>query len=168
MRRSSLELGPAKPPVQLFVKLEYRSATPEDANECVRTRGLTRENAVSVQRLAEYGITAESWANDIRSGELPGFICMAGDQFAGYCFGSSTTGEVIVLVVLPAHENHGVGSKLLSLVVSHLQAIGHQRLFLGCSSDPSVRSYGFYRHHGWKSTGTEDSHGDEVLELVRP
>ena len=146
----------------------YRPATPEDAAECVRTRGLTRENAVSVQRLAEFGITAESWANDIRSGELPGFVCTAGRQMAGYCFGSSTTGEIMVLVVLPEHENQGVGGKLLSLVVSQLLAFGHRRLFLGCSPDPSVRSYGFYRHHGWQSTGTLDSHGDEVLEWVIP
>jgi GNAT superfamily N-acetyltransferase len=92
---------------------------------------------------------------------------MAGTEMAGYCFGSSATGEVIVLALLPVHEGHGVGRHLLNLVVSHLGALGHERLFLGCSSDPSVRSYGFYRRLGWQSTGAVDSHGDEVLELVR-
>ncbi|WP_442906753.1 hypothetical protein [Janthinobacterium sp. 67] len=29
--------------------------------------------------------------------------------------------------------------------MAELRAQGHQRLFLGCSSDPASRSYGFYR-----------------------
>ena len=132
----------------------------------MRIRGLTRENGVSAQRLAELGITAESWAHDIRSEVLPGFICMAGTKMAGYCFGSSTTGEVIVLALQPAYERLGIGRELLNLVVAHLHALGHQRLFLGCSSDSSVRSYGFYRHLGWQGTETVDAHGDEILELV--
>lgn len=166
-RPLSVRRRPRKPPLQLLVHLEYRSATPLDVSECVRIRGLTRENAISAQCLAALGITTESWANGIRSGELPGFICMAGTEMVGYCFGSSATGEVIVLALLPVHEGLGIGRHLLNLVVSHLHALGHQRLFLGCSSDPSVRSYGFYRRLGWKSTGTVDNHGDEVLELER-
>jgi hypothetical protein len=54
---------------------------------------------------------------------------------------------------------------LLQLVIDDLRSQGHGRLFLGCASDPAVRSYGFYRHLGWVSTGTTDLHGDEVLEL---
>jgi len=92
---------------------------------------------------------------------------MTGTEMTGYCFGSSATGEVIVLALLPVYEGLGIGRHLLSLVVSHLSELGHERLFLGCSSDPSVRSYGFYRHLGWQSTGAVDSHGDEVLQLVR-
>jgi GNAT superfamily N-acetyltransferase len=134
--------------------------------ECVRIRGLTRENAVSAERLEALGITSESWASDIQSGELPGFVCMAGSEMAGYCFGSSSTGEVIVLALQPAYEGRGVGRKLLDLVVSQLRSFGHSRLFLGCSSDPAVRSYGFYRHLGWQSTGEFDDRGDEVLELI--
>ena len=146
--------------------LEYRPAIPTDAPECIRIRGLTRENAVSEQRLRTLGITAESWATEVRSGNLPGFVCTAGLQMAGYCFGASKTGEVVVLALLPHYESQGVGRRLLSLVVAQLRARGHDRLYLGCSSDPSARSYGFYRYLGWQSTGNVDHHGDEVLELV--
>jgi hypothetical protein len=38
-------------------------------------------------------------------------------------------------------------------------------LFLGCAADPAVRSYGFYRHLGWRSTSTFNEAGDEVLEF---
>jgi len=145
--------------------LEYRPATPDDVPECIRLRGRTRENAVSEERLRAAGITAESWGNDIQSGALPGFVCCSGGDIAGYCFGEVASGEVVVLSLLPAFEDQGIGKRLLGLVVELLRTFGHARLFLGCSSDPAVRSHGFYRHLGWSSTGAVDRFGDEVLEL---
>lgn len=147
---------------------EYRPALPSDAPECVRLRGLTRENAISEQRLAEIGITSQTWGEDIRSGELPGYVCRDGDQMVGYCFGAAKTGELVVLLVLPSHEGRGIARHLLGLVCNTLTQFGHRRLFLGCSSDPNVRSYGFYRHLGWQSTGELDQYEDEVLEFYPP
>lgn len=147
--------------------VDYRRAVPQDATECVRLRGLTRENAISPQRLAEIGITATTWAQVICSDELPGFICLEAGSIVAYCFGSSRTGEIVVLVVMPSHEGRGIGRSLLGLVGALLRQYGHERLFLGCSSDPKVRSYGFYRHLGWRSTGTVDQNGDEVLAYVQ-
>ena len=146
--------------------LELRRARPEDAAECVRLRGLTRENAVSEDRLREYGVTVQSWAADIESGALPGWVARSAGRIVGYCFGAAKTGEVVVLALHPAHEGQGLGSQLLRRVVQELRNHGHARLFLGCSPDPKVRSYGFYRHLGWKSTGAFDAHGDELLELT--
>ena len=37
--------------------LSFRRATPEDIGTCVILRGLTRENAIPVERLAAMGIT---------------------------------------------------------------------------------------------------------------
>lgn len=147
--------------------LTFVPASPADAAECVRLRGLTRENAVSEQRLAAMGITAASWAEDIRTGASPGFVARSADGgLAGYCFGDARTGEVLVLALLPAFEGRGIGRGLLERVVAQLRALGHRRLFLGCATDPGVRSHGFYRHLGWRSTGRLDAHGDEVLELL--
>ncbi len=92
----------------------------------------------------------------------------AGDELAGYCFGNMNTGEVVVLAIRPQYENQGVGRQLLSFVVEQLGHCGHKKVFLGCSSDPSVRSYGFYRHLGWRSTGVIDERDDEILELKLP
>ncbi len=143
----------------------YRQAVVADAAECVRLRGRTRENAVSEQRLADAGITVESWGNDIRSGKLPGHVCIHQGELVGYCFGDRGTGEVVVLALLPAFERQGIGKDLLSRVVRDLVAAGHDRLFLGCSDDPASRSHGFYRHLGWHSTGAMDANGDEILAL---
>ena len=149
-----------KPP-----QLRFRPAEPRDGPECVSLRGQTRENAFSAEQLRAIGVTAESWADNIRSGALPGFVCTSSDRMVGYCFGSRETGEIEVLAVLPDFEDQGIGRELLSRTLAELRAIGHRRAFLGCSPDPASRSYGFYRHLGWRSTNTFDKYGDEVLEL---
>ena len=144
--------------------LQYRLAVPDDVADCVALRGKTRENAVSVARLAAVGITVQSWSDEVRSGALPGHICLSEGQIVGYCFGAIETGEIVVLALLPDFENQGIGRDLLQRVVLLLRTHGHSRLFLGCSKDPASRSYGFYRHLGWRSTGTLDQSGDEILE----
>jgi N-acetylglutamate synthase-like GNAT family acetyltransferase len=144
--------------------LTYRPAVPEDIAACIDLRGKTRENAVSVERLATLGITHESWSRDLADGVLPGYVCLEQGRMVGYCFGDSTTGEVVVLALLPDWEGRGIGKHLLSMIVRDFTHLGFTRLFLGCSSNPKVRSYGFYRYLGWKSTGTLDAAQDEVLE----
>jgi ribosomal protein S18 acetylase RimI-like enzyme len=144
--------------------VELRPATPADIPACVDLRGHTRENAVSAQRLAAMGITVASWSKDVETGTLAGFVCMDGQTLAGYAFGDTVSGEVVVLALLPQYEGQGLGRRLLQRVVEHLGAAGHHRQFLGCSTDPGTRSFGFYRHLGWSSTGTIDHFGDEVLE----
>lgn len=144
--------------------LEYRAAHPDDVPACVDLRGRTRENAVSVERLRAVGITVESWSSDVREGRLPGHVCVADGEIVGYCFGEKASGEIVVLALLPAFENLGIGRTLLRRSMDELIGLGFTRLFLGCASDPSVRSYGFYRHLGWRTTGVCDSRGDEILE----
>lgn len=146
------------------MSLEYRSAAPGDAAECVALRGRTRENAVSAERLRSVGITVQSWGDDIRCGALPGHVCLSNGKIVGYCFGAPEVGEVVVLALLPDFENQGIGRNLLNSVINDLVKHGRSRLFLGCSADPKHRSYGFYRHLGWRSTGSFDQHNDEILE----
>ncbi len=146
--------------------MKYRSALPEDAAECVAVRGKTRQNAFSEEQLRSIGVTVESWGENIRSGALPGHVCTSEQNIVGYCFGSRETGEIEVLVVLPDFENRGIGRELLKRTTEQLAELGHSRLFLGCSPYPTSRSYGFYRHLGWRSTGTFDKNGDEILEIL--
>lgn len=146
------------------MSIQFRSATPEDIATCIVIRGKTRENAISATRLAELGITLQSWSDQVKSHELCGHIGESDGQIVGYCFGASESGEVVVLALLPEYENQGIGKQLLNLMMAELQFLGHQRLFLGCSSDPQVRSHGFYRRLGWRSAGVTDKYGDDMLE----
>jgi GNAT superfamily N-acetyltransferase len=144
--------------------IAYRKAVPADTPTCIMIRGRTRENAISVERLARLGITLESWRAGIADGSLPGHVATERGRIVGYCFGERETGEIAVLALLPEHEGQGVGRTLLNLVVAEFKGFGFDRLFLSCSPDPAVRSYGFYRHLGWRSTGSFDDRGDEILE----
>jgi ribosomal protein S18 acetylase RimI-like enzyme len=144
--------------------IAYRKAAPDDTPACIVLRGMTRENAFSVERLAALGITLESWRAGIADGSLPGHVATADGKIVGYCFGERETGEIAVLALLPEHEGQGLGKALLNLVVADFKEFGFARLFLSCSADPAVRSYGFYRHLGWRSTGSFDDRGDEILE----
>lgn len=144
--------------------LDYRAAVSADAEECVELRGRTRENAISASTLASLGITATTWGSSIETGQLPGRVCTVNSQIVAYCFGDSGTGEIVVLAVLPQYEDRGIGKALLSSVMEELRKLGHKRLFLGCSSNSAHRSYGFYRHLGWRPTGQFDDNDDEVLE----
>lgn len=144
--------------------LIYRKAVSEDIAACIDVRGRTRENAISIKGLRARGITHESWSGDVAAGNCPGYVCLDEGTIVGYCFGDKATGEIVVLALLPDWEGKGIGKNLLDRVVQDFAKLGFQRLFLGCSSNPKVRSYGFYRHLGWKSTGTFDAAQDEILE----
>ena len=146
--------------------ITYRQAIPEDTPACLDLRGRTRENAFSVDELEALGITLESWQAGIADGSLPGYGALVDGELAGYCFGERDTGEIAVLALLPAYEGLGIGKALLARMIEEFKGLGFQRLFLGCSPDPQVRSHGFYRHLGWKPTGEFDAAGDEVLAYV--
>nr|WP_313372409.1 GNAT family N-acetyltransferase [Brucella intermedia] len=147
-------------------RIVYRPATPNDAATCMEIRGRTRENAFSEKELNALGITKETWADDIRNGSMPGYVCCVDGTIAGYCFGDKDSGEVVVLALLPEYEGIGIGKALLNRIVSDFRSMGFRRLFLGCAADPVVRSYGFYRHLGWSPTGERDELGDDILELL--
>ena len=144
--------------------IAYLRAIPDDTPACIVLRGMTRENAFSIERLAALGITLESWQAAIADGGLPGHVATAAGRIVGYCFGERETGEIAVLALLPDYEDRGIGKTLLNLVIAEFKGLGFARLFLSCSADPAARSYGFYRHLGWLSTGSFDDRGDEILE----
>ncbi|ALX12419.1 acetyltransferase [Burkholderia cepacia JBK9] len=145
--------------------LIWRKAVPGDAAACIALRGRTRENALTEAQLRDLGITAESWDAGIRDGLFSGHACFANGTMVGYCFGDTGSGEIVVLAMLPAYEGAGIGKRLLRRVIDDFAASGFTSLFLGCSTDPASRSYGFYRHLGWIPTGQLDEAGDEILTL---
>lgn len=146
----------------------FRATVPEDAPRCVDIRGRTREHAFSADALRTLGITAHSWAEDIRAGRLIGHLCTVGGEVVGHGFlarETGETGEIVVVALLAEHEAQGIGRALMDRLVADGRRLGWSRLHLGCSADPASRSHGFYRRLGWTPTGEIDALGDEVLEL---
>lgn len=144
----------------------YRKAVAEDAAECIAVRSQTRENAFTLEELHNYGVTPETIGSQISNSTICGYVCLNENQIVGYCFGAYATAEIIVLALLPDYENNGIGKTLLNMVLDEFRRSGAVQAFLGCSTDPTVRAYGFYRHLGWLGTGEHDDMGDEILVLA--
>ncbi|GHD61064.1 GNAT family N-acetyltransferase [Jeongeupia chitinilytica] len=126
-------------------------------------RGQTRDNALTPEELAGYGITPESSAAAMQRGEVKGWLCEIDGRIVGFASGDRDGGEMLVLALLPDFEGRGIGKALLGCVVAWLQSLGHARIWLVANPDPKVRAHGFYRRCGWVATG-EMINGEEVME----
>lgn len=143
-----------------------REAAESDMDSLFDIRARTRENAISRGYLESIGITAESWAESIRSGDQRTWICFDGATPVAFSGADATSGEVVVLAVLPDYEGRGIGKRLLGCAVDWLRSRGWRRLWLATDPNPGVRSHGFYRAQGWRPTGErQERAGDEILVL---
>ncbi|MGR4068661.1 GNAT family N-acetyltransferase [Billgrantia sp. C5P2] len=145
--------------------LNFRGTQLSDIESLFFVRERTRENAIPRERLASLGITPQSIASSLASGQLVSYVCECESTVVGFCSGDLESGEVLVLAVLSEYEGLGIGKELICRVVEALQAAGHRELWLGASPDASSRAHGFYRAQGWRADGTYDGNGDELLVL---
>ena len=143
--------------------LTFRETQVGDIEDMFSVRARTRQNPISKEHLATYGITSASSAADMASGKMKGWGCFHHAALVGFCNGDSTTGEVLVLAVLPEYEGNGIGTRLLSHVVEWLRSMGFQQPWLAASPDPRIRAHGFYRALGWQPSGRSLGNGDEIL-----
>lgn len=90
--------------------IEYRAARPSDVPECFLLRGKTRENSISAEGLKARGITVESWAQDLRQGLLPGYVCLADEKLIGFCFGDKKLAKLLYSHSCPGSRIKGSAS----------------------------------------------------------
>ena len=145
--------------------MQYREMKREDVEEVLRVRTLTRENALTMEELADMGITPESTSRLLEE-DVRGWVCEESGEVLGFVMGDGGSGEVLVLAVLPQHEGRGIGRQLLISVEDWLFSRGHAELWLLENPDPAIRAYGFYRSLGWFPTG-EFRGEEQVLKLRR-
>ena len=148
--------------------ITLRKAVPADLPRCIAIRGLTRDNPIPEDTLATIGVTPQSWQTPLQQGVFTGVVAEHEGTIIGYCFGDLTTGEVLVLALLPDYEGAGTGKRLLADVVDKLTASGHSEPWLAAAPEPTVRAHGFYRKLGWVPTGQRDAQGDEILKYSTP
>lgn len=147
------------------MELLFREARPADVEDMFSVRGRTRQNPIQREQLAVFGIAPASIAMSMRSGAVKGWVCLHNDNLVGFCIGDGTTGEILVLALLPDYEGVGAGKRLLNDAIDWLWSLGNVHPWLAASSDPSIRAYGFYRALGWKPTGKFLENGDQILRL---
>lgn len=143
--------------------LHYRTTQPEDVDRLFLIRANTRENPIPTERLAQQGITPASFHQGLQHQTICGWVCVSEGVVVGFCNADLTTGEVLVLALLPEFEGQGIGRQLLQRVVAELQQAGLSPIWLAADSNPRVRAHGFYRKLGWVPSGEVLENGDEVL-----
>ena len=152
--------------MQTAMRHTFRPTEVRDIPSLYVVRASTRQNAISQEQLIAWGITPESTAQGLLSHEYFGMVCEDNGAIVGFCTGNTTTGEIMVLAVLPEYEGQGIGKALLDGVVARLQKLDLASLWLACSPDPASRSHGFYRANGWVANGARLENGDEVLTCI--
>jgi ribosomal protein S18 acetylase RimI-like enzyme len=130
-----------------------RSIRLDEIGETFVVRANTAENSISAERLDELGITPESIAVDLQTGQQQGWICRDAEKMLGFCFADMHTGEVIVVAVLKNYEGKGIGKRLLQMAVSELQSRNSPEIWLWANANPEHRALRFYQEQGWALTG---------------
>jgi GNAT superfamily N-acetyltransferase len=147
--------------------VSIRPITLADIPALFHVRPLTRENALTIDELRTLGITPESvatWLGGSTSGWL--WEASTGDV-VGFCMADCSTGELLVIALLPEYEGCGIGGQLMQHAESWLAQSGCTRAWLTTDIDQSLRAYGFYRHRGWTDWKLERGLRWMQLELTR-
>src|SRR6185503_14710659 len=118
--------------------------------ELFSVRARTLQNRASKEWLATRRIITAAIAVRMTSGTVRSWACFDEGVLFGFCNGAGTSGEVVVLSVLPEYEGKGIGKRLLLRVVEWLRSAGFKEPWLAASPDPNIRGHGFYRALGWK------------------
>lgn len=139
-----------------------RAASPDDVAELFRVRTSVRENHQSEEQLSALGITRDSVAALLRSGEAQAWCAEVDGAIVGFSMARLREGELFALFVLPSFEDRGIGTRFLDAAVDWLRARGPRPVRL--STGRETKAFRFYIARGWREAGSLEG-GDPILEL---
>jgi ribosomal protein S18 acetylase RimI-like enzyme len=135
--------------------VSIRPINVSDIPALFRVRPLTRENALTIDELRALDITPESVASWLESSARGWLWETSAGEVVGFCMADRSTGELLVIALLPEYEGRGIGGQLMQHAESWLAESGCTRAWLTTDPDRSLRAYGFYRHRGWTERNVE-------------
>ncbi|OIN45320.1 GNAT family N-acetyltransferase [Pseudomonas azotoformans] len=141
-----------------------RAATQDDVDTLFTLRTSVVQNHLSVEQMAELGITPEVLADSIREAPCV-WIAEVDGRPVAFSMVDLATGEVFAMFVLPSHENLGLGRRLMAVAEAALFE-HHDRLFLITDGRDEIRANGFYQRLGWTLTAQVED-GDVRYEKSR-
>ncbi len=154
---------PRHPPAP---RVSIRPITAADISALFHIRPRTRENALTIEELRALGITPESvatWLDDSTNGWL---WETSASGVVGFCMADRSTGELLVIALLPEYEGRGIGGLLMQRAERWLAQSGCTTAWLTTDVDQTLRAYGFYRHRGWTDWKLE--RGLRWMQLALP
>lgn len=142
--------------------MQIRIANDTDIDAIFAIRTSVTDNHLSLQALAELGITQESLPAMLQ-GQGRGWVALDGQTPVAFAMANAQEATVFALFVLPAYEKQGLGRRLMHEAEQWLLAQGCAEVWLETDANPDVRAYGFYGHLGWQ-TAERTAEGDVVLK----
>lgn len=139
-----------------------RIADEADIPSIFAVRTSVRENHISLERLAEMGITRHTIAEALRA-EPCIWVAEVDAAVVGFSMADKAEACVFALFMHPDWEGQGIGSLLMAPAESYLFET-HPLIWLG--TDSSTRAAGFYEKRGWIRTHVMPS-GDTRFEKHR-
>jgi ribosomal protein S18 acetylase RimI-like enzyme len=126
-----------------------------DVPQLFRVRAATDENRLTLDQLAALGINENSVREKLLSSHQ-GWLCEEQGSVVGFAMGDRSSGEMVVIAVLPTHIRRGIGGALLEQVETWLFSEGCSSLWLTTDVDTRLRAYSFYKEHGWRDWKIEN------------
>ncbi|MCX5478779.1 GNAT family N-acetyltransferase [Kaistia geumhonensis] len=129
-----------------------RVATANEVPILNAIRTSVRENHMSLERMADYGITPEVIARVITTTGR-GFIASVDGVDAGISIAEAEAGCIFAMFVLPDYEGMGLGRLLMAKAERFLFEAGCRDVWLEAGAVEGLRAHGFYAHLGWRHDG---------------
>lgn len=98
-----------------------------DLPAITRIRTAVTENHLSVEGMAERGITQESIAAEMREGHLACWVALEAGDIAGFSMADRRDGSIFALFMAAAHEGKGHGAALLAACEDWLRQHGTEK-----------------------------------------
>ncbi len=132
--------------------IAIRVATPDEVPILNDIRTSVRENHMTLEQMADYGITPDVIA-DLLTTTGCAFIGTIDGVDAGFSIADSAEGNIFGMFVLPDYEGRGLGRLLMAAAEGFLFEKGCASAWLEAGAAPGIRAHGFYAHLGWRSDG---------------
>ena len=142
------------------MQVNIRPATPSDLPAITHVRTSVRENHLSVEEMADLGITPDSVIQMMLESPCC-WVAVEGDQVVGFSMIDAAEGSLFAAFVRAAHEGMGIGRQLVTVAEDQL-FLGHARIWL--ETGQSTRAAGFYRSMGW---GNAQVVGPDYIRLEK-
>lgn len=131
-----------------------RLARAEDLPAMTAIRISVKENHMTIEQMAERGITPEATLADMAAGDLGAWVAEENDAIVAFAMADRRDGSLFALFTKPGCEGRGHGSALLATGESWLINKGHRQAWLTTATDS--RAAAFYALRGWRTTDEGD------------
>jgi GNAT superfamily N-acetyltransferase len=145
--------------------LPPREATAADVPAIFQIRTTVHENAITMQRLADVGISPDSVVESLGKSRRGWVIGNGAGAVVAFAMMDVETDTVLGLFTHPGWQGRGCGSTLLRQAAQFLFDRGAKRVTLTTGGDTPAAE--FYRRRGWKVDG-EVAPGELRFVLDRP